>query len=146
MKRNLLAFFFICREGSLPVEEACNILITNNISSAPVYDAQVKDAVETTIVHPRSYVGMFDYGDVIAYILLVLQNMPPPGEEGEEEGLGGGGEGGEADQSDSKYSREQLTFEIKDIIRRAREGQEVPVKLASGKIRKIKQACTFLKT
>lgn len=116
-------------EGSLPVEEACNILITNNISSAPVYDAQIKVAVETTIVHPRSYVGMFDYGDVIAYILLVLQNMPPPGEEGEEslEGVAAAA----ADQSDNKYSREQLTFEIKDIIRRAREGQEVPVKLAS---------------
>ncbi|CAO3616660.1 unnamed protein product [Mucor hiemalis] len=110
-------------DGSLPVEEACNILITNNISSAPVYDAEVKEAVETTIVHPKSYVGMFDYGDVIAYILLVLQNMPPPGEEGEEV-LGGGTDG-------SGYSREELTFEIKDIVRRAREGQEVPVKLAS---------------
>jgi hypothetical protein len=51
---------------------------------------------------------MFDYGDVIAYLLLVLQNMPPP-EEGD-------------------------TFEIKDIVRRALEGQEVPVKLASGKV------------
>lgn len=60
---------------------------------------------------------MFDYGDVIAYILLVLQNMPPPGDE--EEALDG-------------QARENLTFEIKDIVRRALEGEEVPVKLASG--------------
>lgn len=109
---------FLCSEGSLPVEEACNVLINNNISSAPVYDAQVKEVSETSIVHARSYVGMFDYGDVIAYILLVLQNMPPPGDEGEE--------------SDSQ-ARENLTFEIKDIVRRALEGEDVPVKLASGK-------------
>ena len=97
------------------MEEACNILIDNNISSAPVHDADIKEATETSIVHPRSYVGMFDYADVIAYILLVLQNVAPPGEE-------------------EDLSREELTFEIKDIVRRAREGQEVPVKLASGKI------------
>ncbi|KAK4509144.1 uroporphyrin-III C-methyltransferase [Mucor velutinosus] len=103
-------------EGSLPVEEACNVLINNNISSAPVYDAQVKEASETSIVHARSYVGMFDYGDVIAYILLVLQNMPPPGDEEEELDV---------------QARENLTFEIKDIVRRALEGEEVPVKLAS---------------
>jgi CBS domain-containing protein len=103
----------------LPVEEACNVLINNNISSAPVYDAEVKTVSEQPIVHARSYVGMFDYGDVIAYILLVLQNMPPPGEN-------------EDDQEE--YSRENLTFEIKDIVRRALEGEEVPVKLASGKI------------
>jgi hypothetical protein len=51
---------------------------------------------------------MFDYGDIIAYILLVLQDIPPP-------------PGGD------------ITFEIKDIIRRASEGKEVPVRLASGK-------------
>jgi hypothetical protein len=60
---------------------------------------------------------MFDYGDVIAYILLVLQNMPPPGED-----------------ENQDYPRENLTFEIKDIVRRALEGEEVPVKLASGKL------------
>ncbi|CAO0799494.1 unnamed protein product [Mucor circinelloides] len=103
-------------EGSLPVEEACNVLINNNISSAPVYDAQVKEVSDTSIIHARSYVGMFDYGDVIAYILLVLQNMPPPGDEEEE--------------LDGK-ARENLTFEIKDIVRRALEGEDVPVKLAS---------------
>ncbi|RCH80365.1 Protein sds23, partial [Rhizopus azygosporus] len=97
-------------DGSLPVEEACNLLIENNITSAPVYESNVKEVSETTIVHPRSYVGMFDYGDVIAYILLVLQNMPPPGDDEAQEGM---------------------NFEIKDIIRRAVEGREVPVRLAS---------------
>ncbi|EIE86289.1 hypothetical protein G6F46_003831 [Rhizopus delemar] len=94
-------------EGSLPVEEACNLLIENNITSAPVFDSKLKDSSESAIVHPRSYVGMFDYGDVIAYILLVLQNMSPPG------------------------VKDSLNFEINDIIRRATEGKEVPVKLAS---------------
>lgn len=108
----------MCSEGSLPVEEACNILIENNISSAPVYNSEVKEVKETAIVHPKSYVGMFDYGDVIAYILLVLENVTPPGEEGD----------------GKDYTKEDLTFEIKDILRRAREGEEIPVKLASGKV------------
>ncbi|KAI9359835.1 hypothetical protein BD770DRAFT_362802 [Pilaira anomala] len=103
-------------EGSLPVEEACAVLIKNNISAAPVYNAEAKGTEETGIIHSKSYVGMFDYGDVIAYILLVLQNMPPPDEEVPE---------------GNTYTGENLTFEIKDIIRRAIEGEEIPVKLAS---------------
>lgn len=71
----------------------------------------------TAIIHPRSYVGMFDYGDVIAYILLVLQNMPPPGED---------------EEVPQTFQGENLTFEIKDIVRRALQGEEIPVKLASG--------------
>lgn len=68
---------------------------------------------------------MFDYGDVIAYILLVLQNMPPPGEEEEQDE--------EAEQrAQQALSGETLTFEIKDIVRRALQGEEIPVKLASG--------------
>jgi hypothetical protein len=62
---------------------------------------------------------MFDYGDVIAYILLVLQNMPPPGDEDEL-------------PEKNQYNGENLTFEIKDIVRRALQGEEIPVKLASG--------------
>jgi CBS domain-containing protein len=104
-----LAIQLFHSEGSLPVEEACNLLIENNITSAPVFNSKLKDSSESAIVHPRSYVGMFDYGDVIAYILLVLQNMSPPG------------------------VKDSLNFEINDIIRRATEGKEVPVKLASGK-------------
>ncbi|KAI8145111.1 hypothetical protein BJV82DRAFT_643848 [Fennellomyces sp. T-0311] len=87
-------------DGSLPVEDACTILIKNNISSAPVYDG----AKSTT-----EYVGMFDYGDVIAYLLLVLLDQVPS----------------HFQQSEGE------TFEITDIIRRAIQGQSVPVKLAS---------------
>jgi hypothetical protein len=100
-------------EASTPVEEACDVLIKNNISSAPVYQAPSNNASDA-IVHSQSYVGMFDYGDIIAYILLVLQDIPPP-------------------QSGN------ITFEIKDIIRRASEGKEVPVRLASG--RHIENKC-----
>jgi hypothetical protein len=119
-----LISFLYYSDGSLPIEEACNVLINNNTSSAPVYDADVKDVSETSIVHARSYVGMFDYGDVIAYILLMLENMTPPNEEE------GSGEVNKSEQD----TRENLTFEIKDIVRRALEGEEVPVKLASGKV------------
>ena len=101
----------------MPVEEACNVLIDNNISSAPVYDNT--ETSRTPIVHAKSYVGMFDYGDVIAYILLVLQNMPTPPPGLSDEGI--------------KHDLDNMTFEIKDIVRRAHEGQQVPVKLASGK-------------
>ncbi|KAG2218892.1 hypothetical protein INT45_007619, partial [Circinella minor] len=87
-------------DGALPVEEACNILIKNNISSAPVFDS-TKSATD--------YVGMFDYGDVIAYLLLVLLDQVP----------------GQSQQLEGE------TFEITDIIRLAIQGQAVPVKLAS---------------
>ncbi|CAO3697106.1 unnamed protein product [Rhizopus stolonifer] len=53
---------------------------------------------------------MFDYGDVVAYILLVLQNISPPGIEN---------------------VKENTNLEMNDIIRRAAEGKEIPVKLAS---------------
>ncbi|KAI9248573.1 hypothetical protein BDA99DRAFT_446229 [Phascolomyces articulosus] len=89
-------------DGALPVEEACNVLIKNNISSAPVYDS----AKSTT-----DYVGMFDYGDVIAYLLLVLLDQVP---------------GHHVQQQ-----TEGESFEITDIIRRAIQGQSVPVRLAS---------------
>ncbi|KAG0163778.1 cell separation during budding [Apophysomyces sp. BC1015] len=84
-------------DGSVPVEEACNVLIDNHISSAPVYHS----------LSQKSYVGMFDYGDVIAYLLLVLQKIPPSCDEDGDNTL------------------------IKDIVRRALEGEEVPVKLTS---------------
>ena len=54
---------------------------------------------------------MFDYGDVIAYLLLVLLDQVP----------------GHSQQLEGE------SFEITDIIRRAIQGQAVPVKLASGK-------------
>jgi hypothetical protein len=56
---------------------------------------------------------MFDYGDVIAYILLVLHRKP--GQEGDEDNI------------------DPESFEIKDIVRRALQGRKVPVGMASGK-------------
>lgn len=95
-------------DGSLPVEEACKVLIKNNISSAPVYDSRNNHNGKVT-----EYVGMFDYGDVIAYILLVLMDQMPP-------------------HMQEPSGDDDLT-EVTDLIRRAVEGQQVPVRLASGK-------------
>lgn len=100
--RIILTTFFNSN-GNVSVEEACQILVDNNISSAPVY-------VEGEKGH---YIGMFDYGDVIAYILLVLHRKPG--------------------QKDSSDSIDLDSLEIKDIVRRALDGQKVPVRMASGK-------------
>lgn len=59
------------------------------------------------------YIGMFDYGDVITYILLVLHRSP--------------GQKNHHDPIDPD------SFEIKDIVHRALQGQKVPVGMASGK-------------
>lgn len=88
-------------DGSMPVEEACNVLVKNNISSAPVYEKNEAGATE--------YEGMFDYGDVIAYLLLVLLEQVP-----------------------EHLQQEETTMEITDIVRRAMKGQSVPVRLTSG--------------
>ncbi|SAM08822.1 hypothetical protein [Absidia glauca] len=85
-------------DGNTPVEEACNVLIDNNISSAPVYTLDAKNPTSKT------YRGFFDYADVIAYILLVLQSTP-------------------ADESES--------LKIRDIVKMALQGKQVPVSLAS---------------
>ncbi|KAF9392667.1 cell separation during budding [Podila verticillata] len=76
------------------VEDACEVLLQNGISSAPVYDANKK-----------IYVGMFDYGDLMTYILLLLKKMQVPLK----------------DQS----------VEMRDLIQRTSRSQAVPVKLAS---------------
>lgn len=93
-------FLVLCSEGSLPVEEACKILVEKNISSAPVYAPG----------NSKEYLGMFDYGDVIAYLLLVLLDQVP-----------------------GHLQQEDASIEITDIIRRAAQGQTVPVSLASGR-------------
>ncbi|KAI8637633.1 hypothetical protein BD408DRAFT_424159 [Parasitella parasitica] len=92
--------------GSVSVEEACQVLVENNISSAPVF-------VDSEKGH---YIGMFDYGDVIAYILLVLHRKP--------------------DQKESNDTIDLESLEIKDIIQRALQGQKVPVGMASDLSRK----------
>ncbi|CAG8832564.1 36999_t:CDS:2, partial [Racocetra persica] len=49
-------------DGEIPIEEACDILTRNNISSAPVYDTST-----------NSYSGMFDWADVMTYLLIILK-------------------------------------------------------------------------
>ncbi|KAI9478297.1 MAG: hypothetical protein EXX96DRAFT_570319 [Benjaminiella poitrasii] len=93
-------------DGHLSVEEACQVLVDNNISSAPVYTHGEKG----------HYIGMFDYGDVIAYILLVLHRKPG--------------------QTNSDDIVDPESFEIKDIVHRALQGQKVPVGMASDLSRK----------
>jgi CBS domain containing-hemolysin-like protein len=96
-------FSYTTSNGKISVEEACQVLVENNISSAPVY-------VEGEKGH---YIGMFDYGDVIAYLLLVLHRKPG--------------------QKNSNDTIDPESFEIKDIVHRALQGQKVPVRMASGK-------------
>ncbi|KAI7906053.1 uncharacterized protein BX663DRAFT_428951 [Cokeromyces recurvatus] len=106
-------------DGNLSVEEACQVLVENNISSAPVYAHGERG----------HYIGMFDYGDVIAYILLVLHRKPG--------------------QPDSDDIVDTESFEIKDIVHRALQGYKVPVRMASDLSRKnpfysIMQEATLL--
>ncbi|KAG0307631.1 cell separation during budding [Dissophora globulifera] len=82
-------------DADTTVEDACEVLLQNGITSAPVYDSAKK-----------MYVGMFDYGDLMTYILLLLKKMDVP--------LG--------DQ----------TMEMRDLIQLTSKSQNVPVKLASG--------------
>jgi len=96
-------------DGNVSIEEACQILVENNISSAPVYTHDKK----------RHYLGMFDYGDVIAYILLVLHRRKSNTIKEEEE-----------DAVDTE------SFEIRDIVHKALQGQRVPVGMASDLSRK----------
>jgi hypothetical protein len=49
---------------------------------------------------------MFDYADLISYLLIVLRKEIPP--------------------------EDESTLEIKELVRRAMDGERVPVKLASG--------------
>ncbi|KAF9958102.1 cell separation during budding [Mortierella alpina] len=81
-------------DSNASVEDACEVLLKHGISSAPVYDA-----------HKKTYVGMFDYSDLMTYVLLVLKKMEIPLE----------------DQS----------MEMRDLIQKTSRSQNVPVKLAS---------------
>jgi hypothetical protein len=90
-------------DGDTPVEVACSILVNNNISSAPVFKRP--DHSTPTIHSGKSYIGCIDYADIIAYLLVVLQSST-------------------ADESGS--------LGIQDIVKRALQGQSVPVSMASG--------------
>ncbi|CAG8476102.1 392_t:CDS:2, partial [Acaulospora colombiana] len=87
-------------DGDTSIEEACDILIQKSISSAPVYDS-------TT----NTYVGMFDWSDVMSYLLIVLKKKNI--------------------LEQQQKSDEELTSEFKDLLKLATECQPIPVKLAS---------------
>ncbi|KAF9326448.1 cell separation during budding [Linnemannia elongata] len=81
-------------DADATVEDACEVLLKNGITSAPVYDSVKK-----------MFVGMFDYGDLMTYLLLLLKKMDVP--------------------------LEDQTMEMRDLIQRTSRSQNVPVKLAS---------------
>ena len=58
------------------IENACAILVSNGISSAPVVDSDDSGN--------RTYIGMFDFRDLVDYVLLVEQQLSsiPENEEG----------------------------------------------------------------
>lgn len=85
------------------------MLIDNNISSAPVLDASQPRSPGSGIDRKKSYIGMFDYGDLITYVLVVLKRS-----------------------NVSITEDEDASLEIKEIVKRAIAGQSVPVRLASG--------------
>ncbi|KAF9115613.1 cell separation during budding [Mortierella sp. AM989] len=81
-------------DANSSVEDACEVLLKHGISSAPVYDAQ-----------RNTYTGMFDYSDMMSYILLSLKKMEVPAED--------------------------QTIGMRDLIERTSSSQNVPVRLAS---------------
>nr|CAG8507514.1 1340_t:CDS:10 [Entrophospora candida] len=87
-------------DGDTSIEGACDILVKNNISSAPVYDRSTK-----------SYVGMFDWADVMSYLLIVLKKKNSIEQQ--------------------KKTDAELTKEFQDLLKLSTEHQPIPVKLAS---------------
>jgi CBS domain-containing protein len=81
-------------DAELPVEAAAEILVKNGISSAPVFNKQT-----------NTYTGMFDYQDLVSYILIVFKKKV--------------------------WKEEEENVEIKEIIRRALHSEPVAVKLVS---------------
>ena len=57
----------IAIDADAPIENACEVLLIRGISSAPVYDRA-----------SNTFVGMFDYGDLLTYLLLVLKRARIP--------------------------------------------------------------------
>lgn len=76
-------------------------LVKNKISSAPVFDKQANE-----------YVGMFDYRDVLEYLLLVFHEKEFSAESEEEE------------------------FVLSEIVKKASEGHELTMKYAADLSRK----------
>ncbi|KAI9190758.1 uncharacterized protein BJ171DRAFT_540866 [Polychytrium aggregatum] len=79
--------------GETPVERACEVLIQNGIISAPVWDESRKQ-----------FVGMFDYRDIVTYVLLSLKREINPDNE---------------------------SYEFQELLRLARAQKPIPAKLAA---------------
>ena len=81
-----------------PLESACQILIKNRITSAPVFDKK-----------SNSYVGMFDYRDIVEYVLIVFN------------------------RKDLSNISQNDSIDISEIIKLVRSGKSITAKNASGK-------------
>ncbi|KAI9599118.1 hypothetical protein BDF19DRAFT_430153 [Syncephalis fuscata] len=85
-------------DAKASMETACETLVTHCISSAPIYDETLK-----------SYIGMFDYSDLLTYVLLVLKR--------------------------AKIPQHENTRQVLRLVQKAAAEQNVPVHLASGKFK-----------
>ena len=85
----------IAIDADAPIENACEVLLVRGISSAPVYDRA-----------SNTFIGMFDYGDLLTYLLLVLKRAKIPDEE--------------------------KTGAIAELLGKAARAESIPVKQASG--------------
>ncbi|KAI8054292.1 hypothetical protein BDF22DRAFT_654480 [Syncephalis plumigaleata] len=81
-------------DANASMETACETLVTHCISSAPIYDEKEKH-----------YIGMFDYSDLLTYVLLVLKR--------------------------AKIPQHENTRQVLRLVREAAAEQNVPVRLAS---------------
>jgi predicted transcriptional regulator len=52
-------------DASVTMKDACRVLSSNNISSAPIYDAETK-----------SFIGLLEYYDLATHVLEVLSEVP----------------------------------------------------------------------
>ncbi|ORY28706.1 CBS-domain-containing protein [Rhizoclosmatium globosum] len=87
----------ICLDTDLSVQDACNALAAHRISSAPVYSPE-----------QGGFIGMFDYRDLVTYVLEVFRKVP---------------------KEEASFDAE---MEITDIIKRASMDRTgVPIKLVS---------------
>ena len=95
-------------EADTPIEAACEVLAEHKILSAPVYNSSTK-----------TFVGFFDYSDLMAYLLSVLQHP-----DNNKQNHSVSEEGATVD----KFS----SFELRELIRTAMLKQNISANLASG--------------
>ncbi|KAK9723401.1 cell separation during budding [Basidiobolus ranarum] len=81
-------------DGESTLESAVQTLIQNGVSSAPIYDREA-----------QAFVGMFDYRDMLTYVLAVKER--------------------------GSILHSETSQEIVDLIKKASNAESIPVKLAS---------------